>query len=67
MLTGRTSRNDVVPAMLIKDLINIPERIYANEFVIKLTEGIERPEETLDQYVVTAQLKRQYERALSLV
>lgn len=53
--------------MLIKDLINIPERIYANEFVIKLTEGIERPEETLDQYVVTAQLKRQYERALSLV
>jgi hypothetical protein len=53
--------------MLIKDLINIPERIYANEFVIKLTEGIERPEETLDQYVVTAQLKRQYEKALSLV
>ena len=53
--------------MLIKDLINIPERIYANEFVIKLTEGIERPEETLDQYVVTAQLKRQFEKALSLI
>lgn len=53
--------------MLIKDLINIPDRIYANEFVIKLTEGIERPEETLDQYVVTAQLKRQYEKALALI
>lgn len=57
----------VIPAMLIKDLIHIPEHIYANEFVIKLTEGIERPEETLEQYVVTPQLKRQYERALALI
>ncbi len=53
--------------MLLRDLIQIPETIYTNDFVIKLTEGIEHPEETLDQYVVTAQLKSQFERALSLV
>ena len=37
---------------LLKDLIDIPERIFEGDYVLKLTEGITRPESTLSQYVV---------------
>ncbi len=52
---------------LLKDLIDIPERIYEGDFVLKLTEGIRRPEDTLRDYVVTPQLKDQFDNALSFV
>lgn len=54
-------------ATLLKDLIDIPERIYEGDFVLKLTEGIRRPEDTLRDYVVTPQLKEQFDNALSFV
>lgn len=54
-------------ATLLKDLIDIPERIYEGDFVLKLTEGIRRPEDTLRDYVVTPQLKDQFDNALSFV
>lgn len=53
--------------MLLRELIHIPDQIYANEFVIKLTEGIEHAEETLGQYVVTEQLRAQYSKALAMI
>lgn len=54
-------------AILLKDLIEIPERIFEGDFVLKLTEGIARPEDTLRDYVVTPQLKDQFENSLSFV
>jgi len=52
---------------LLKDLIDIPERIFEGDFVLKLTEGITHPKETLRQYVVTKQLREQFDNALSFV
>jgi hypothetical protein len=51
----------------IKDLINLPDRVYRGDFVLKLTEGVTRPEETVDSYVVTPQLVRCFDEALSLI
>ena len=36
---------------LLKDLIEIPERIYRDEFVLKLSEGVNDPAKTLSEYV----------------
>ena len=51
----------------IKDLISVPERFHQGDFVLKLTDGIERPQETLRNYVVTPQLVTAFDKALSLV
>ena len=52
---------------LIKDLINIPDRIQTGDFVIRLTEGINQVEQTLTQYVVTPELKDCFDNALSFI
>src|SRR2546426_568970 len=52
---------------LLKDLIPIPDRVHKGDFVIKLTEGIQRPEETLHDYVVTPQLVGCFDDALGFV
>jgi hypothetical protein len=54
-------------ARLIRDLIEIPERVHQSDFVLRLSEGIERPEETLHTYVVTDQLRDAFQQALDLV
>ncbi len=54
-------------AKLIRDLIEIPERVHQSDFVLRLSEGIERPEETLRSYVVTDQLRNAFQQALDLV
>lgn len=54
-------------AKLIRDLIEIPERVHQSDFVLRLSEGIERPEETLHSYVVTDQLRNAFQQALDLV
>ena len=41
---------------LIKELIKIPKQIQRGDFVLRLSEGVNRPEETLRQYVVTPEL-----------
>ncbi|NEQ32659.1 MAG: phage resistance protein [Leptolyngbya sp. SIO4C5] len=52
---------------LIKDLIDIPERLQKGDFVLKLTEGVTRPEATLKDYVVTPELKDRFDNALTFI
>lgn len=52
---------------LIKDLIKIPEAVHRGDFVLKLTEGVTRPEETVKDYVVTEQLARCFDDALRFI
>ena len=43
---------------LLRELITIPEQVYQGDFVLKLTEGVEKVHQTLETYVVTPQLAR---------
>jgi len=37
---------------LLKDLIEIPERVHQGDFVLKLSEGVTHADQTLRDYVV---------------
>ncbi len=54
---------------LIKDLIEIPEKVQRGDFVLNLSTGLakEAVKQTLDQYVVTPQLARSFDDALSFI
>ncbi|MGE3841404.1 MAG: phage resistance protein [Vicinamibacterales bacterium] len=52
---------------LIRDLIDLPEQVHRGDFVLRLTEGIQRPEETLRDYVVTPQLVSCFDEALKFI
>ena len=54
---------------LIKDLINIPEKVQRGDFVLNLSSGLaeEAIQQTLDQYVVTPQLAKSFDDALSFI
>ncbi len=52
---------------LIKDLIDIPEHVEKGQFVLRLAEGVTRPEETLHDYVVTPELKICFDDALNFI
>jgi hypothetical protein len=52
---------------LIKDLIELPEQVHRGDFVLRLSEGVERPDETLRQYVVTPQLVASFDNALGFI
>lgn len=52
---------------LIKELIDIPDRVQRGDFVLKLTEGVNDPTETLKEYVVTPELVGCYDSALSFI
>ncbi|MEM9351602.1 MAG: phage resistance protein, partial [Planctomycetota bacterium] len=52
---------------LLKELIDIPERVQRGQFVLKLTEGVNDAEGTLGTYVVTPELVRSYDAALSVI
>jgi hypothetical protein len=54
-------------ATFIKDLFDLPDVVRGGDFVLRLAEGLERPEQTLRDYVVTPQLARCFDDALSLV
>src|SRR6187455_1596593 len=51
----------------IKDLISLPEHVHRGDFVLRLTEGVERPVETLRDYVVTPQLVECFDDALGFI
>jgi hypothetical protein len=51
----------------ISEIFEIPERVHQGDFVLRLTEGVNRPEETLRNYVVTPQLVVCFDQALSLI
>lgn len=54
---------------LMKDLINIPEKVQRGDFVLNLSSGLapEAIDQTLKDYVVTPQLAKSFEDALSFV
>lgn len=52
---------------LLKDLINIPERVHQGDFVLKLSEGVTHADATLRDYVVTPQLVDAFENALGFI
>jgi hypothetical protein len=56
-------------SVLIKELIHIPEKVQRGDFVLNLASGLapEAIEQTLAEYVVTPQLARCFEDALSFV
>ena len=51
----------------IADIFALPERVHQGDFVLRLSEGVERAERTLNDYVVTEQLAGCFDDALSLV
>ena len=55
-------------APLLRDLIDIPERVHQGDFVLKLSEGVSdaHAAETVANYVVTDQLRRAFDDALGL-
>ncbi len=52
---------------LLHDLLDIPERIQKGDFVLRLAEGVTRPDETLRDYVVTPELQRCFDDALTFI
>lgn len=52
---------------LLKDLIHIPEQVHKGDFVLRLSEGVDEPEKTLEPYVVTPQLETAFDEALGIV
>jgi hypothetical protein len=52
---------------LIKDLIIIPEHVQKGDFVLRLAEGVTKPEETLRDYVVTPELRGCFDDALAFI
>lgn len=51
----------------IAAIFDIPERVHQGDFVLRLTEGVNRPQETPKNYVVTPQLVVCFDQALSLI
>lgn len=51
----------------LRNLIDIPERVHRDDFVLRLADGVARPAETLHTYVVTPQLADAFDRALHLI
>lgn len=51
----------------IGELLDLPAQVFQGDFVLKLSEGITRPDETLRQYVVTPQLVECFGQALTFI
>jgi hypothetical protein len=51
----------------LAEIFHIPDRVHQGDFVLRLTEGVNRPQETLKSYVVTPQLVVCFDQALSLI
>src|SRR3954451_15010124 len=49
------------------DLLDLPERVHKGDFVLNLSEGVTRPKQTLDSYVVTPQLVDCFDNALGFI
>jgi len=54
---------------LLRDLINIPERVQTNDFVLKLSDGVTEASaaETIRSYVVTPELAKAFDKALGFI
>lgn len=56
-------------APLLSELIEIPERVQTNDFVLKLADGVsaDNADATIRNYVVTPQLAIAFDRALGII
>lgn len=54
-------------ATLLRDLIDIPEKVDASDYVLRLHEGVEAADRTLRDYVVTDSIRASLDEALGLV
>jgi hypothetical protein len=56
-------------SVLIRDLIKLPDRVQPGDFVLRLSEGVSDAvaDSTLDTYVVTPELQRNYGDALGAI
>lgn len=52
---------------LIRELIQIPERVHQGDFVLKLSDGVTHADQTLRDYVVTPELAEAFKNALGFV
>ncbi len=52
---------------LMRDVIEIPERVTDTDFVMKLADGVAEARQTIRQYVVTDSLRGNFAEALGLV
>ena len=54
---------------LLRDLINIPERVQTNDFVLRLSDGVTEAEatKTIKSYVVTPQLATAFDKAMGFI
>ncbi|HQU43322.1 MAG: phage resistance protein, partial [Burkholderiales bacterium 21-58-4] len=52
---------------LLKDLIEIPERVHRGDYVLRLAEDINRPHVVLENYVVTPELRSCFNNALGFI
>ncbi|MBZ5495689.1 MAG: phage resistance protein [Acidobacteriia bacterium] len=52
---------------LLRDIIEIPEKVQRGDFVLHLAEDVTRPEVVLSDYVVTPELKSCFDDALSFI
>jgi hypothetical protein len=52
---------------LIQDLIHIPDRVQKGDFVLRLTEGVTRADDTLRDYVITPELETCFNSALIFI
>jgi hypothetical protein len=52
---------------LTSELLIAPERVRKGNFVLNLSKGVTKPDETLDEYVVTPQLVECFDKALCFI
>src|SRR3954469_16898998 len=54
---------------LLRDLIDIPERVYKGDFVLRLSQSldVDHAAETLSSYVITPQIAKCFDAALGLI
>jgi hypothetical protein len=63
-LTTHTATADRPP---IGELLDLPAQVFRGDFVLNLSEGVTRPEDTLRHYVVTPQLVECFDEALKFI
>ncbi|HEU5155675.1 MAG TPA: phage resistance protein [Streptosporangiaceae bacterium] len=56
----------MAPQLLLRDLIEIPDRVHAGDYVLTLSKGVEQ-DSTIRDYVVTKQLEGCFDEALGLI
>jgi hypothetical protein len=56
-----------VPMTRVKDLLDLPDAIRNNDFVVRLTQEVHRQDHALQDYAVTPGILRAYDQALQIV